>query len=131
MTKFHIQNNALTTLFHDRKIKLVDLFEWFIFINKNLLFGCDDVAIHAFAIDSIVVGVRFFVNDYSVGENEFSLVDGEVLLAYFVSYAECWVLGIDQMTAPKLVSNTIMKLWNHILLFKFVKLNKLPGNWNG
>jgi hypothetical protein len=72
--------------------------------------------------------VRFFVNDYSVGENEFSLVDGEVLLAYFVGYAECWVLGIDQMTAPKLVSNTIMKLRNNILLFKFVKLNELSSN---
>ena len=95
MAEFHVQNHVLASLLHNREIKFIFLFECFVIINKNLLFWCNDEAINAFAIDSLVIGVGFFVYDYSIGENEFSLVDREVLLSHFVSDAECGILGID------------------------------------
>jgi len=95
MAKFHVQNHVLASLFHDWEIKFIYLFECFIIIDKNLLFWCNNKAIYAFTIDSLVVGVGFFVYYYSIGENEFSLVDREVLLTHFVGDAECRILWID------------------------------------
>jgi hypothetical protein len=70
----------------------------------------------------------FFIDYHPIGENELSLMDWKILLPNFVSNTESGILRVNQMTAPKLVTNTIMKLWNDIQLFKLVKLNVLPGD---
>ena len=55
-------------------------------------------------------------------------MDLQVLLSKFICYAERWIIRIDHMATTKLIAYAIVKLWDQILFFKFIELDKLSSN---